>query len=281
LNHSFCRKNTFFRFFKFIISIFVGSFSTHFLVLKTMISYIKVLIICVLCLSCNVSVFAQNPRPKVQNLRKYDKDNFHLGYTVGFNSGDFSIRNSDIFWNEDFQIYSIEAHQNVGFQFGAISNVHLGENFDLRLLLYASFNQRDLDYTILKKIEGQDPAFINYTMPISSTFMELPLSIKYKSTRVNNYRVYVLGGINPKIDPVHILKKEYIQPNKPQIRLKPYDLLAEVGIGLDIYTTYFKFSPEIKYGVGVLDIMQQDNTMYTTSAAYMKSRMFMLSFHFE
>jgi len=242
---------------------------------------IKSLIICVLILSFAFDISAQKPRPKVQNLRNYDHDNFHLGYTVGFNSGDFSIRNSDIFWDDEFQIYGIEARQTVGFQFGAISNVHLGENFDLRLLLYASFHQRDLEYTILKQLEGQAPEFITYRMPLSSTFMELPLSLKYKSKRINNYRVFVLGGINPKIDPVHILKKEYVQPNKPQIRLKPYDFLAEVGLGLDIYTTYFKFSPEIKFGVGLLDAIQHDNTMYTTSAEYMKSRMFMLSFHFE
>ncbi len=243
--------------------------------------YRKILIFSILLFFTIDLAWAQNPKPRVQNLRNYDHDNFHLGYTIGLNSGDFSIRNSDLFFNQDMSVYSVEARQSVGFQFGAISNVHLGTNFDLRLLLYASFNQRDLEYTILKIYEEESPVFETYTMPISSTFIELPLSLKYKSTRINNYRVYVLGGINPKIDPVHILKKEYVDNERYRIRLKPYDFLAEVGIGLDLYTTYFKFSPEIKFGVGLMDVMENDNTVYTQSAQYMKSRMLMVSFHFE
>lgn len=225
--------------------------------------------------------FAHAQKPKVQNLPRYDSDNFHLGYTLGFNSGDFSIRNSDVFFDTSFDVYSIEAKQSMGFQFGAISNFHLGEYFDLRFLLYASFHQRDLEYTLLKDTADNKFVFEKYNMPLSSTFLEMPILLKYKSKRINNYRFYVIGGITPKLDPVHIIKTEYIDPNKPQIRLEPYDLLGEIGFGLDIYTTYFKFSPEIKYGIGLIDVAQPDNTVYSKSLGYLKSRMIMFSFHFE
>ncbi len=242
-------------------------------------SKLRNLFFSILLLLIPISVFAQ--KPKVQNLRNYDHDNFHLGYTIGLNSADFSIRNSDIFFDPSLSVYSVESRQSVGFQFGAISDFHLGENFDLRFLLYASFSQRDLEYTILKDKGNDEFEFEQYTMPISSTFLEFPVLLKYKSTRINNYRVYVLGGVNPKLDPVHIIKTEYIQPDKPKIRLQPYDLMLEVGIGLDFYTEFFKFSPEIKFGVGMLDVMQPDNTKYTNSIDYLKSRMLMISFHFE
>ncbi len=225
------------------------------------------------------SVVAQIPKP--QNLRKYDQQRLHFGFSVGFNTTDFVIRNSDNFFDtkEINEIYSIEVVQNPGFQLGGISNLRLGKYFDLRLLGYLTFAQRDLNYYILKDTTQNGYVYDNHTMKISSIFWEMPLQIKYKAKRINNFRPYVVAGVNAKID--LSARKKIPEHEMPKIRLKRHNLYYEVGFGIDFYTTYFKFSPEIKYGVGVFNMLKPDGTQYTNSIDYLKSNILMISFHFE
>lgn len=227
----------------------------------------------------SLSAAAQIPKP--QNLRNYDRQRLHFGFSVGLSTADFTIRNSDNFFNtaEINQIYSVEAIQKPGFQLGPVSNLRLGNNFDLRLLVYLTFSQRDLNYYILKDTAENNFIYEYHNMKISSTFLEFPFQIKYRAMRINNIRPYVIAGVNPKID--LSARKKIPENEMPKIRLKRENLYYEMGLGIDFYTPYFKFSPEIKYSVGLFNMLEPDGTQYTSSIDYLKSNMLMLSFHFE
>ena len=41
-------------------------------------------------------------------------------------------------------------------------------------------------------------------------------------------------------------------------KLKSFDIYYELGVGIDFYSTYFKFSTEIKYSVGLLNVVSSD-----------------------
>lgn len=238
----------------------------------------NILIIFTVLLTFN-SAFSQ--KQKVQNLRLYDQKQLHFGFTIGLNTSDFYIRNSDTFFDTAFikEVYSIENKQQPGFHLGPISNLRLGKYFDLRFLINLTFTQRDLYYTILKENSEGEPYFDTHTMAISSTFLEFPLLLKYKSKRINNYRFYVIGGLNPKMDLA--AKKKIPEDKMPMIKLSQPDLYGEFGMGLDIYLPYFKLSPELKMGVGMNNMLVEDGTEYTGAIKYLKSKIFMLSFHFE
>jgi len=239
----------------------------------------KILILTILILSFFNSAFSQVE--KVQNLRLYDQKRLHFGFTVGLNTSDFYIRNSDTFFDTAIisQVYSIENKQQPGFHLGPISNLRLGKYFDLRFLINLSFTQRDLEYRILKENSVGEPYFDTHLMKISSTFLEFPFLIKYKSQRINNYRFYLIGGIKPTLDLA--AKKKIPDELMPMIRLSQPDIYGEFGLGLDFYLPYFKFSPELKMGIGINDMAIDDNTEYTGAMKYLKSKVFMLSFHFE
>lgn len=224
-------------------------------------------------------ISAQVERPK--NLRNYDKQPLHFGFSVGLSTSDFTLRNSDDFFNTNSidQIYAIENTQSPGFQLGPVSNLRLGEYFDLRLLVYLTFAQRNLQYYILKDTSNGNFIYDNHEMKISSTFLEFPLQLKYRSVRINNVRPYLVAGINPKVD--LSARKKIPETEMPKIRLKRENLYYEMGIGVDFYTPYFKFSPEIKYSVGLFNMLEPDATQYSSSIKYLKSNMLMLSFHFE
>ncbi len=219
---------------------------------------------------------------KLQNLRNYDRKILHFGFTVGLNSADFYIRNSDNFFNvrEIGEIYSIENTQSVGFHLGPISNLRLSDNFDLRFLIDLTFAQRNLTYLVLRDttVEG-NYVFDYHDMKLASTFIEFPLLLKYKAKRINNYRPYLIAGVNYKMDLAS--KKKIKEEEMPKIRLQQSDFYYEIGFGVDFYTQYFKFTPELKFGVGTMNVMVGDNTQYTSSIKYLKSNVFMLSFHFE
>jgi hypothetical protein len=136
-----------------------------------------------------------------------------------------------------------------------------------------------LEYIVLKENQDGEPTFNSHVMRLSSTFIEFPLLIKYKSKRINNYRFYLVGGVNPKLDLA--AKKKIPDEFMPMIRLKQPDIYGEFGMGVDFYLPYFKFSPEIKLGVGMLDNAVRDYTEYTSSMKYLRSKIVMLSFHFE
>ncbi len=225
-------------------------------------------------------VFSQRQK-KVKNLPKYDKKLLHFGFTIGLSSADFYIRNSDNFFDETQidKIYSIENKQQPGFHIGPISNLRLGEYFDFRFLINLTFSQRDLTYRVLKDTTDEGKLiFENTVMKLSSTFIEFPLLIKYKAKRINNYRPYIITGLNTKLD---LASKKKIADNEIKIRLSQLNLYYEVGFGIDFYTTYFKFSPEIKFAAGLSNVAVPDETQYTGALKYLKSNIIMLSFHFE
>ena len=59
------------------------------------------------------------------------------------------------------------------------------------------------------------------------------------------------------------------------------DFYYEIGIGVDFYLPYFKFSTEIKYEVGTMNVLKPDKSQFTSAIERMNSKMIVLSFHFE
>ncbi len=243
----------------------------------------KNLIVIIFCLSVTYSL-AQNKR--VQNMPKYDKKRLHFGFTIGLNSMDFLIRNSDEFLldngDDGFiidKVYGIENTSNVGFHLGPIANLRLGEYFDLRALIDISFGQRNLNYKLSQDTaNGRSPFYI-HTMLIESIFVEFPILIKYKGQRLNNVRPYVIAGVAPKMDMA--ATKEIKDEEMPKIRLKQFDVYGEIGAGIDFYLPYFKLSTEIKFSMGLRDVTNRDNTQYTDAMRSLNSKMWVFSLHFE
>ena len=57
--------------------------------------------------------------------------------------------------------------------------------------------------------------------------------------------------------------------------------MGEIGFGIDFYLEFFKFSPQIKINYGILNLISNDNTLYTNSINRLSTNGWMLSFTFE
>jgi len=232
------------------------------------------------------SLVASSQEQRIKNLSNFDRKWLHFGFTVGLSYFDASIALSDEFLQQTStgeysinHVYSIENQPAPGFHLGPIVNLRISEYLDARALVDLSFGQRNLDYTLRDTIGDAESLYTVHRMKIESIFLELPMQLKYKAKRLNNIRPYVIIGVTPKWDMA--ANKKIKDEERPMIRFKPFDVFWEVGMGVDYYLPFFKFSTELKYQVGLFDITRPDNTQYTKSINKMTSRMLVLSFHFE
>lgn len=219
------------------------------------------------------SLNANAQKKKVQNLPKYDKQIVHFGFLLGINNTDFTIRRVPDFNTRD-SLYVVESDGQTGFNLGIIANLKLAENFDLRFVPDLAFSQRDLIYTF--NINGVETT---ETKKIESTFLEFPLDLKFKSNRVNNYRVYVLAGIRYSIDMVSQAKVQ--NQDEDFVKLERNDYGYQIGVGFDFYMERFKFSPELKMYHGLNNLLVNDNSIFSSSLDGLKSKIWQISFTFE
>jgi hypothetical protein len=234
---------------------------------STLTSFVSLL----LCCFCSTSLLAQ--RIKVKNLEKYDKQKIHFGFLLGTNTTDFRLTKADDFYKSD-SVLVLEADGKSGFNLGIVCNLHLGDHFDLRFVPDLAFSQRNLNYKLTTVVGASDVV----VKKVESTFIEFPLELKFKSTRVNNYRFYVTGGFRYMID---LVSQAKVENEKELVKLERKDYGYTVGLGMDLYLPLFKFSPEIKMFQGIPNVLTTDPSVYTTTISSLKSRVFTLSLLFE
>jgi outer membrane protein W len=120
------------------------------------------------------------------------------------------------------------------------------------------------------------------TKKIPSTYINFPLEIKYKSVRYNNFRPYLLAGVQYSLDLASQAKKRE-QKNRAEkvVKFNQNDVYVEAGVGFDFYNEWFKFGLEIKMLYGLMDVLKRENNIYTESIDKVSSKIFQVSFTFE
>ena len=211
---------------------------------------------------------------KLQNLVRYDFQKLHFGFTIGINNLNFNIKkNSNTLTNDS--LLTLLPNSQKGFNLGIVSNLRIGRFTDLRFIPTLVFGERNLNYVFI------DNNGVNYkrVKRIESTLIDFPINIKYKSARYNNFRTYVIGGIKYSLD---VASQEKINDEGQEIvKLMENDLMGEIGFGFDFYLEYFKFSPQIKLSHGILNLLSNDDTVYTQSINHLSTNGWMISFTFE
>ena len=119
------------------------------------------------------------------NLPNYDKKPIHFGFLIGLNTLDFKITTKK---KSDNNLFVMQSQNQKGFNLGVVTNTRLGNNFDFRFIPTLSLAERRIFYTIT-----ENSILNNVNKKIESTFIEFPISVKYKSLRYNNGKAYILN----------------------------------------------------------------------------------------
>jgi len=213
-------------------------------------------------------------RKKPQNLARYDFKKLHFGFTLGINELNFNIKKSSNTLTND-TLLTLLPNSQKGFNLGIVSNLRIGKFTDLRFIPTLVFGERNLNYGFI----DSNGVSNERVKRIESTLIDFPVYIKYKSARYNNFRTYVIGGIKYSLD---VASQDKINDEgKEIVKLKKNDLMGEIGFGFDFYLEYFKFSPQIKLSYGILNLLAEDETVYTQSINHLSTNGWMFSFTFE
>ncbi len=223
--------------------------------------------ICLLFISWNV--IAQ--RERVENLPSFDKRKIHYGFYLGLNTNGFKVS----YRPSAFNNAEIEVESEVGFNVGLIADLKLHKNINLRFEPGLISNTKVLKFKHITA--GQD------TREVGNTYLHLPFIFKFSTNRLNNVRPYVLGGAS--FD-YNFSSNEANQNDNfgGQFRQNSSNLMYEVGIGIDLYLPYFKFSPSIRGIFAITNEVKYDErspSQWTDPIDFMGTRGIFLHLSFE
>jgi hypothetical protein len=231
----------------------------------------------------SVWTFAQ--KPKVKNDPNHDDRPIHFGFSLGINTMDYKITQND--YAKQNGIFVDVKNLSPGINIHAIANLRLADNFDLRALPGISFGERLISFSDIKTTGNPLIYEDGQEYKSNSAYIEMPLLLKYKSQRLNNFRPYLIGGGNFRYD--LSVKSTYNMQDQLML-IKPFDVYGEIGFGIDFYLVYFKFAAEIKYSIGLTNILRRTDSngqippemaQFTNSIDKINSHIVIISFHFE
>lgn len=206
-----------------------------------------------------------------ENLPFSDSKWLHYGFSIGLHSSGFKMKYSDRFVTPAMDtVHSIMPRNSFGFSLGFITDFKISEFVNFRALPKVTFYEFGVDF-------NYTDSTVN-TQLVEATFIEVPLLLKFKSQRHRNFRAYVVAGINPGLE-VSGKKRKELSDNK--LLTEDFNLSAEVGIGMDLYFPLFKFSPEIRFSRGLLNMLREDEFGYSEGISELKTNVFTIYLQFS
>jgi len=214
-------------------------------------------------------------REKVLNNENFDKPRFSYGYYLGFNVYDYNIDyTSDV---KDVQVL-----KSTGLNVGLIGNIRINDYIDIRLEPGLVISRRELNFsnTFFNGISYEEKDLIR---EIQSTFVHIPLLVKFSTKRINNIKPFIVGGVSTGLN----LSSQENNPDdnsKNNFRVTKNNLYYELGIGIDLYLTWFKFTPSIRGVFSMQDELVNDvdpNSPWTSNLSQMQTRGLFINFTFQ
>ncbi len=209
----------------------------------------------------------------VINNPNFDLQRWSWGYFLGFNTYDFDIDYIDYIpspaTGKDFSV-----DRTIGFNVGLIGNMRLSDHLDLRLEPGVAFNRINFQFT-----KADSKTF----REINSTYVHIPLLLKFSTTRIDNFKPFVVGGVSTSIN---LSSNE----NNPEdnydgvFRMTTNSYYYEIGFGIDFYLYYFKFTPSVRGIFAINDELIRDDdpdSFYTSNVDKMSTRGLFINFTFQ
>tara|TARA_B110000438_G_scaffold46523_1_gene46698 strand:- start:3757 stop:4461 length:705 start_codon:yes stop_codon:yes gene_type:complete len=221
----------------------------------------------------SLSIYSQKNNAKISNLQNFDQKKLHFGYYVGVNNYNYKL---DYILNPEKKTLISD---QTGINVGLIGDLKLKKNLNLRFEPGLYTNKSDIVFYDRQNFTKNSDTLRS----IKSTYIHLPLLIKYSSRRYNNLKPYVLAGLSTSFN----LSSNQNSPednNNDVFRLKTNTFYYELGFGIDFYLQYFKFSPSIRGVFSLKNELVPDldpNSPWTGNIDKMSARAIFINFSFH
>ena len=217
--------------------------------------------------------FSQAKKVRIENLQNFDKQKLHFGYYLGLNQYNFKI---DYKQNPE---YSTQMIAELGLNIGLVGDLRINEYLNLRFEPGLHTNKGSMKFNERSNFTKESDTLRS----VKSTYVHLPVLLKFSSKRIDNFRPYLLGGISSSFN----LSSNQNSPedNKNDVfRLKTFNFYYELGFGIDFYFQYFKFSPSIRGLFSLKNELTPDNdanSPWTGNLDRLRTRGIFINFTFH
>jgi len=114
---------------------------------------------------------------------------------------------------------------------------------------------------------------------VQSISLTLPIQLKFSSDRINNFKVYMMGGVKAEYD---LASNAGARKAENLIKLNRLDYGVEAGVGFHFYFPMFVLTPELKIGWGLGNLHSRDkNLKFSSTIDKINSRIISFSFTVE
>ena len=237
------------------------------------VNFKKILLFLFLCIGF-ANLYAQFKQP-MMNLEHFDEKRYQWGYYFGANTFDFKIDYKDLNYR-NASLREIQTDRKVGFNVELTGSARLVNFLDLRIEPGLVYNKRVLIF----------PGFSDSKDALrdaQSTYIYIPLLLKFSAKRWYNFKPYVTAGASVVFN-LSSNDKLTIDNSEKTFRATKNVFFYEMGIGLDIYTHYFRVSPSLRALFSVNNELVPDkdaNSRWTGNINGLKTRGFLLNLNFE
>lgn len=210
------------------------------------------------------------------NLPGTDEKPYHLGIIIMGAQSRVQINQHPVFLQRDSVLVS-SPENTLGLGIGGMHTLRISDRFQARVVFpQLLFVNKAITYKLKYPTVEEAPVI---TKNIESILLGIPIQVKFRSDRMNNFRFYIMGGFKAEYD---LSSKARAKNAEELVKLKPIDYGVEAGVGFNFYLPYFIFSPEIKISNGISNSHSRDPSLkFSNVIDQMKTRMVVFSLIFE
>lgn len=226
----------------------------------------------ILLISYCLNSFSQS---KVKNLTNFDDHPYHFGFVLGVTNSSFYIDRVANF-NKTDSLLAIDLKPQAAFIVGPIFSLNLNKNIHLRSGVSFSFQDRIINYTY--QLTDTTKTF---DKKVHSFYTEIPLHLKLRTNRLNNYAIYALGGIKYGYDWTSQIGVKETYDFNDVLKINRKNLAYCVGGGFDFFLNYFKLGIDFRLDIGINNLIIKNKTLFSSPIDKLRSRMFQVVLTFE
>lgn len=208
------------------------------------------------------------------------------GFFLAAHTNYWRMKYSDKFLNPGNaslnNIQSIVPVYTPGFSLGFLMTFRLHDQINILLTPKIGFYEfrTDVNYFTEPPPNNQDTPAITRTQTYlnEATMVEIPFLLKYKAQRFNNSRMFFTGGGS-----LMFRTKDQDEADIEDLATFGTDLTVDLGMGFDLYFKYFKFSPEVRFSHGLLNMYryEQTNPAFRDAISDLRRKSITLYLHFQ
>ena len=212
------------------------------------------------------------------HLPDHDEKKYYLGIGLLYNTARFQVSQHPLFLEHDSVLVSSPENSG-GFGLAGMHTYRLSRRFEIRAIFpQLLFAYKNISYN-LKYPDNTKDETSQMTKRVESILLGLPVHLKFRSDRIDNFRVYMFAGGKVEYDLASNSRAKRVEE---LVKLRKIDMGVEAGLGFNFYFPVFILSPEIKISNGITNSHSRDDRLkFSNVIDKLNSRMVVFSLIFE